>query len=619
MLSELIDLARTLEEEAVLPPVGFSSFREPLRWVVYIYPGPPLSVYLEKPEINCVRPYSAKRTSGIIPYPVVDEAAYALGVEKDRGGGRDLRAQDKHKTFLELLKGMLNSPLLKAPSLREALFALNEVLHRQLLKNDPRFKEVINKDWVAFIYEGGGLEGQLLFEHEEIKSFWKYHLAKEVAVDKKSGLISEGTCSVCGQAADLIRTVPTKVKKLSGGDRQVMSLNKSAFVSFVFNPDDAHLGICLTCGEHISQALNYLLMPEGQHRKTLMWAHKAGGKVDYDSSANHVAVFWLQEPQTYEMANQEIDIQSLAFAPLESGPEVEATLDLLDKFLNLPWSPKEYALGIPDNRFFLAVLSPNGKGRVAIREWISASLKDLKERLKAYLQALKVVSPYSQDFRLFTIPEIVVALKNAQDRKTSILDLSPNLVRGLLRTAYLGAPPPPGLLEAAVKRLRTPRGREFSSVNKQPAPFQVLAAVLKLALTYGKKEAESMEHLNPDYPDSAYLCGRLLAVLEEAQRRAAAGKLNTTLVDRFYGAAATGPAAAFAPLLKLAQTAHFPKIRREQRGYHKLNETMTEIMARLDAAGGFPPTLNLMAQARFALGFYHQRAALAIPPKTEQE
>ncbi|MDX1612115.1 MAG: type I-C CRISPR-associated protein Cas8c/Csd1, partial [Candidatus Thermoplasmatota archaeon] len=50
-------------------------------------------------------------------------------------------------------------------------------------------------------------------------------------------------------------------------------------------------------------------------------------------------------------------------------------------------------------------------------------------------------------------------------------------------------------------------------------------------------------------------------------------------------------------------------IRRTRRGYGKLKETIEEIMADLDEAGGFPKTLALADQSRFALGFYHQRAA----------
>lgn len=40
-----------------------------------------------------------------------------------------------------------------------------------------------------------------------------------------------------------------------------------------------------------------------------------------------------------------------------------------------------------------------------------------------------------------------------------------------------------------------------------------------------------MQKLDPSHASLPYLCGRLLAVLEEAQQRAADFKLKTTLVD----------------------------------------------------------------------------------------
>ena len=128
-----------------------------------------------------------------------------------------------------------------------------------------------------------------------------------------------------------------------------------------------------------------------------------------------------------------------------------------------------------------------------------------------------------------------------------------------------------------------------------------------------------MQRLDPYHIQPAYISGRLLALLEEIQRRAAGGKLNTTLVDRFYGVAATAPAATFGPLLKLAETAHLPKIRRENRGIGRMKEVLGEIMNRLDEAGGFPRTLSLQSQGEFALGFYHQRAALAYKEPAKEE
>ena len=108
-----------------------------------------------------------------------------------------------------------------------------------------------------------------------------------------------------------------------------------------------------------------------------------------------------------------------------------------------------------------------------------------------------------------------------------------------------------------------------------------------------------------DYPDAAYHCGRLLAVLENIQRSAADGQLNTTLVDRFYGAASSAPASVFGTLLRNAQP-HVAKLRKRKRGAAlRLEQEMENILHSLSE---FPPILTTKQQAIFALGYYHQRA-----------
>lgn len=128
-----------------------------------------------------------------------------------------------------------------------------------------------------------------------------------------------------------------------------------------------------------------------------------------------------------------------------------------------------------------------------------------------------------------------------------------------------------------------------------------------------------------DYKHKApYNCGVLLAILEAVQRRtSSSGRgVNTTLVDRFYGAASTAPATVFANLINMATKAHLPKLRREGKELFRMrsqtygvniNELMQEACAAIDNAGGFPTPLTPQEQAEFALGFYHQRAELNAP------
>lgn len=625
MLKELVELAGDLED---LPPVGFSNYsNNPIRWTVSIIPGPPIGIHVGESETSPPRPMIATRTSGIFSYPVADEAGYALGVGKEKKGGFDEKAKQKHDAFLRFLGEIQVSPLVKDRELREALESLDAVIKSKLVEKDPKYKEIINKDWISFAYEGGGLAGKHLFQHPDIQAFWQDRVASEVAKHKKSGEIERGFCSVCGKHDILIRIIPTKAK-LFGGRRQLMSINANAFVSFNTDADDAHLSLCLTCGENAAQTLHHLLESQ-RHNQILMTDLKAKGRPNYDTFKNHQAVFWLKHEPKGGPEEEEQDLLTLFSAPLDPDPKAEATLNLLHEVLKTPYRPRDYLLSLPDNRFYLAVLSPNGKGRIAVREWITVSLWPLVNNLNVFVEALKIVGPAGEEPRAFSIPRIIETLKNTRRAKKpregeksgiqNIVDVSPNLLRGLLRTAYLGQPPPPGLLEAAVLRLRTPQGRAITANSEDASSFQILASAIKLALTFGQEEAKTMQQLA--YREKpAYLSGCLFAVLEEIQRiHAKPKKLNTTIVDRFYGAASLTPKATVGGvLLGRAKTSHLPKLRRNGQGY-RMEKLLTEVMNRIDASGGFPHTLAMSGQAEFALGYYHQRAALAFKKETPEE
>ena len=132
-----------------------------------------------------------------------------------------------------------------------------------------------------------------------------------------------------------------------------------------------------------------------------------------------------------------------------------------------------------------------------------------------------------------------------------------------------------------------------------------------------------MEELNR-YPNlkgdnlKAYLCGQLFAVLESLQRAAIGSSVNSSLADRYYGAASSTPNVALSPLLKLRQ-AHLSKLRKKQPG------TCTAIENRLmDIFNDLPQeelpkSLNLTQQGLFGLGYYHQRAEDRATAKAKSE
>ena len=119
--------------------------------------------------------------------------------------------------------------------------------------------------------------------------------------------------------------------------------------------------------------------------------------------------------------------------------------------------------------------------------------------------------------------------------------------------------------------------------------------------------------------DDAYNCGRLLAVLAEAQDKAHDYKLEGAGVsERYFGTASVSPASVFPLLLRLNRH-HLDKIGKSDRfaGQGRFIELEIEAVlahfrpAAENAAPGFPRHLDLQAQGRFAIGFYQQKANAA--------
>ncbi|HHX39386.1 MAG TPA: type I-C CRISPR-associated protein Cas8c/Csd1, partial [Armatimonadetes bacterium] len=163
-----------------------------------------------------------------------------------------------------------------------------------------------------------------------------------------------------------------------------------------------------------------------------------------------------------------------------------------------------------------------------------------------------------------------------------------------MRAALRGAPLPSWLLAQAVNRCRAEQDVTY--------PRAALIRAVLVGLEPGKEK--QMSSLEPNETRPAYLCGRLLAVLEQIQNAANPG-INTTLVDRFYGAASTAPASVFGNLLSDAQ-AHLSKLRRTRASaYQALQKSLEAVLQPLPE---FPHTLTLQEQALFSLGYYHQRA-----------
>jgi CRISPR-associated protein Csd1 len=91
----------------------------------------------------------------------------------------------------------------------------------------------------------------------------------------------------------------------------------------------------------------------------------------------------------------------------------------------------------------------------------------------------------------------------------------------------------------------------------------------------------------------------------QAAQFAALGRLNASIADRYYGAASSTPALVFEPLMRGARK-HISDAQKRGRGLW-IERRLQEILSRLSPE--LPRTLRLEEQGRFAIGYYHERAA----------
>ena len=109
---------------------------------------------------------------------------------------------------------------------------------------------------------------------------------------------------------------------------------------------------------------------------------------------------------------------------------------------------------------------------------------------------------------------------------------------------------------------------------------------------------------NPALPNSAYHCGRVLAILAILQKHAL-GNVGAGVIQRYYASASTNPGLVFGRLIKNAQY-HIDKLGPDDSKYLE-----SLLAATMKCVGNtFPQVLSLQEQGLFALGYYHQIADL---------
>ena len=435
----------------------------------------------------------------------------------------------------------------------------------------PNWEEAAGKN-VVFVVRGR--EG-FVHQSEAVKVAWLERVKDDTAADAGE----RGVSLLSGDETDLARLHPL-ISGVTGANTTgaaIVSFNLDAFTSYGKSQSyNAPLGVQEAF--RYTTALNRLLA-NGTRRVRI---------------GDATVVFWSDRA---EAADAEEVLRQIfgEEVPEKASAEHGVTVDRVRMFLDAARKGRLVdELDDPKAPFYILGLSPNAS-RINVRYWLPGTVQQFAERLAQHAEDLDMVGGAEHGPPL---PVRRILDQTARDRK----DVPPQLAGALARAVLGGLPYPPAVFSGIIRRVRVD-----ATINHQRAAF------LKAFLRRNKKKEVPMA-LNKDHPDEAYHLGRLFAALEKTQEDASKRKLNSTLKDKYFGAAAATPASVFPRLLQLHQH-HMNKI--ENPGFRVNREKMIgEICGHL---GRFPSHLPLDQQGLFYIAYYHQREAFLLKKETAEQ
>lgn len=452
---------------------------------------------------------------------------------------------------------------------------------------------------------------ELLLDSEDLRIWWRTAHSLELATLRDQS--AKGVCLVTSaENASLAlthRPLISGVPNTGSFGAPIVSFDKAAFTSY-----------------GLEQSLNAPTSDEAAraYGAGLNWMLK---HPDHNIKVGTACiVFW---------AKKTVQASSI-FAQYLKQPHPAA----VRKFLVSPWSGMDDNLAKKDE-FYAVTLSGNS-GRVVVKRWIQEPLEKALDHLHQWFVDLELEVPPRpeakekkgqskaavKEYNPLSIYWLACATIRPDSKgKFDQGDLRPELMSQLYAAALEGTAPPISLIKPLLDQLQS---NILKDENYRVVWDQSRFALIKLIINrhHRSRNEPSMQlqsKLTNDTPDPAYNCGRLLSVFDNLQRSAhraetgGASKLNTTLAERYFGAAASNPNGAFSLMWRLHMH-HLKKLRQKgapgQKTAAGFQRSIMEICqyfqaSSKDGSPQFPRVFTLVQQGRFALGYYQQEAERA--------
>lgn len=502
-------------------------------------------------------PQSVKRTVGIEPYFLWDNAEYVTGI-LCKANGKPERVAQQHAAFIERL-----IPYAELAPVRAVLTFLTSPNLAEALANCPAWQKA--KEECAFMAFRFADASGLLFEEDCVRK-----VVNQMANTQAAATIVD---LITGEPGPLAILHPA-IKGIAGANTtgaNIVSFNFAAATSFG-KEQGANAPVSAPSAFAYTTALNTLLGKDSHQKLTV---------------GDATMIFWSEKADAFEES-----LLGFLDEPPKDNPDA-----LVEHVRTLFTSPKTGVATFAEDatRFYVLGLAPNA-ARIAIRFWQVGTVAEMADRFREYFADLQICHGPKEKEHL-PIKWLLVATA-AQGKFDNIV---PNLAGEVMRSILAGLPFPETLLQALLQRIKADH-----AISYPRAKLIKGFLIRKWRFANSNHERNISVSLDPDNTATGYRLGRLFAILERIQEDANPG-LNATIKDRFYAAASATPVAVFGNLIRLTQH-HLAKLRKEKPGLGVVREkAMQEILAGVNA---FPAHLSLEDQGLFALGYYHQRQAL---------
>jgi CRISPR-associated protein Csd1 len=549
----------------------------------------------ERSYRRLVVPEQVKRSSGVSPNYLCDNAAYVIGVSKN-DAEKPQYCQERFEAFrqhnIELL-AKANS------NVAHAVIAFMNAHDPQTARRHP----VISRQLESLL-QGGNLvfwvEGQSALEDPEIRRVWEEYRSGEDAVTMQ--------CLVTGDREPIARLHPSiqGVRDANPTGASLVGFNERAYESY--NRIKGQ-GLNSPTSQRVASgygvALNYLLSSQNPNRKihlgdmtVVYWAESEDKRYPSAFAALITPEYLEVQPATGASGQREAEAKmSEVAAKVQRGQPLDAVA---------------LRAGLDSTtRFYVLGLAPNA-ARLAVRLFLTEPFGNIVERLLLHYADMKIQKEFpSQPDYLSPFRILAECVSPKVTRRDDELKSSWGLLGGaLMRSILTGTPYPEGLYAAIINRIRHDSDEERDDGKRRNVKINYARAAFVKAHLLRKyrhrarnpfQEALTMS-LNEAYTYPAYVLGRLFAVLEKVQKEAI-GNVNASIQDRYFTSACATPASVFPTLLRLSHH-HIAKA-----DYGYASDRCIQELLQLLEAKPFPTRLTLDEQGVFVLGYYHQRAA----------